>query len=130
MSEQTLQSYARGFRQRSEAVDRERRDRANAVMEAVPDMERVLSRYPEVERAYLFGSVVEGKLTRRSDVDLAVRGSLAGRFFDLWRELDEVTPTPVDLVALDDQSPTFQSHVQQFGKLIYERCRHPESSDR
>lgn len=99
-------------------------------MEAVPDMKRVLSRYPEVERAYLFGSVLEGELTKRSDVDIAVSGSLAGRFFVLWRDLDEVTPAPVDLAALDDKSPTFQRHVQQLGKLIYERCGYTESSDR
>lgn len=125
-----MESYAEGFRQRAELTRQDRRSRAQAVMAALPRLKEVFQGHPEVASAYLFGSVIEGELGKSSDVDVAVSGRLGGEFFALWRELDEICPVRVDLVALEDTSATLQSLVRERGRLVHERRPSSENPDR
>jgi len=83
----------------------------------------VLPLFPQVRRAYLFGSVLRpGSLRKDSDLDLAVEGVLrAEAYFALWRELEGAMPgQTVDLVELD-RDLRFADRVRQSGEVIYER---------
>jgi len=53
---------------------------------------------------YIFGSLAEGRFTRHSDIDMAVRGLPPEKFFHAMGEAMEVLGRPFDLVDLDDGS--------------------------
>lgn len=80
------------------------RERRQAALRSVRVAARsVLSRFPCVRRAYLFGSVLRpGDMRSTSDVDVAVEGSLkAEDYFALWRELERAAEGwLIDLVEL------------------------------
>ena len=66
---------------------------------------------------FLFGSVVAGKITEGSDIDLAIRGCPPGHFFQLLGRLLWELGHPVDLVNLDTQD-TFAQYLQEEGVLV------------
>jgi predicted nucleotidyltransferase len=54
-----------------------------------------------------------------SDIDIYVEDLEAKRYWDLWRELEELANQPVDLYCqLDD--PVFVEKIKKRGELIYE----------
>jgi predicted nucleotidyltransferase len=78
-------------------------DRSKDMTEAVHDIEPILARYPDLELAYVFGSVARGEAGADSDLDLAVRMPWplgAERKLRLIEELASATGRPVDLVDL------------------------------
>ena len=100
--------------------------RQQAVIQAVHAAARaVLPRFPNVQRAYLFGSTLHASaLHATSDVDIAIEGPLdAQAYFALWRELERAlddASIDLDLVTLD-RDLHFANHVRDQGELIYER---------
>ena len=83
----------------------------------------ILPRFPQVQRVYLFGSVIRpGAFRSLSDVDIAVEGELSAEdYFALWRELDRAVPDwQIDLVELG-RDVFFADRVREAGEVIYER---------
>ncbi len=85
----------------------------------------VFPRFPQVRRAYLFGSLLNpGEMRPDSDVDVAIEGNLAAQaYFALWRELEHAlrdVAIELDLVTLD-QDIQFADQIRVQGDLIYER---------
>ena len=82
---------------------------------------RIISRYPQVKQVYLFGSVVQpGQFHEESDIDIAVAGTDAAAYFDLWRALEEGCPGwMIDLREINAPSH-FSDVVRQTGELIYD----------
>jgi predicted nucleotidyltransferase len=81
-----------------------------------------------VTSAYLFGSAVEGRSHRESDVDLAVllawaSHTTAAERFDagirLAGALQAALGCPVDLVVLNDAPPLLGRHAVTRGRRIY-----------
>jgi len=66
---------------------------------------------------FLFGSITSGKVTPRSDIDLAVRGCPKGKYFRVMGKLMREIDHPVDLVNLDTQV-SFAKHLETEGRLI------------
>ncbi len=75
---------------------------------------------------YLFGSVAEGRATRESDIDIAIR------FYDnvdqkiRWKIIKELLADirwDIDIVDLEKASPVLRMAVYSRGKLIYCRDR-------
>ncbi len=74
--------------------------------------------------AYLFGSVVEGRATCESDIDIAIRfyNSVSKR--EQWRIVKEISgdvSEDIDLVILSIDSPVLCMSVFSHGVLFY--CR-------
>lgn len=81
----------------------------------------VLPAFPQVRKAYLFGSAVRpGAMRHDSDIDLAVEGHLGAEdYFVLWRELEHAIPgRTVELVELDADLH-FAERVREEGEVIY-----------
>lgn len=86
----------------------------------------VLARYPQVERAVLYGSRVMGTYDNGSDIDMTLCGG-----FDLTLsvhhkiadELDDLLlPYTIDLsIFRDINNPKLVKHIQAFGVPLYER---------
>jgi predicted nucleotidyltransferase/DNA-binding XRE family transcriptional regulator len=83
----------------------------------------VLSRYPQVQCAYLFGSYARGEATETSDVDILVvlNDHMGLEFFTIKSELEEKLSKKVDLVSLDEVSNNeeFIARILKEGVKIY-----------
>jgi predicted nucleotidyltransferase len=109
---------ARAERKRLEREIR-RAQASQAITQAV---RQVVTRFPNIWRVYLFGSVTRPAAFRQdSDIDVAIDGLAAADYFPFWRALEEAAPTWVidvrDLAASSD----FAERVRANGTLIYER---------
>ena len=91
----------------------------------IAQITRVLTRFPDVERAVLFGSRAKGTHQRGSDIDLA----LAGDHLD-WRTLGRISsalddlPTPYrfSLVILGKRLDSdVAAHIRRVGVVLFER---------
>ncbi|MDP2158238.1 MAG: nucleotidyltransferase domain-containing protein [Nitrospirota bacterium] len=71
--------------------------------------------------AFIFGSAVSGRLTKESDVDVAVLFRNKPDFSEVLRIRDgasEATGREIDLVLLNNASPVICMQVLRAGKLI------------
>ena len=93
--------------------------------QTVAQITRVLTEFPDVERAVLFGSRAKGTHKRGSDIDLA----LAGTHLD-WQTLGRIrsalddlpVPYRFSLVILGSKlDPEVAAHISRVGVLLYER---------
>ena len=85
----------------------------------------VLERFPEVERAVLFGSRAKGTHKPGSDIDLALEGAaldwrVVGR---LYTALDDLLlPYTFSLIVHDQATdPEVTAHIARVGIPIFER---------
>jgi len=89
----------------------------------------VLRQHPEIESATLFGSRAKGTHSDRSDVDLALAGSLGALGAEaIAAELEELPlPYRFDVHALAAITyPPLLQHIERVGKVIYPEPRpHP-----
>jgi predicted nucleotidyltransferase len=81
----------------------------------VPHLADICRRHG-AQRVRLFGSLVTGQLGETPDVDLAVDGLPAERYFDLLGALQlHAAPTEVDLVDLSCAPPELRACVEKHG---------------
>ncbi|MFZ5876514.1 MAG: nucleotidyltransferase domain-containing protein [Nitrospirota bacterium] len=86
----------------------------------------VLERYPQVERAILYGSRAKGNFKNGSDIDLTLRGSTALTLHVIYRILDDLDdlllPYTIDLSIFNDiGDPEVIEHIQRVGVTLYEK---------
>lgn len=85
---------------------------------------KVLSSYPSVRRAALFGSFVRGEQKDSSDVDLLLQidGNEDEEVMDIGFDLVERLGRDVDmLTTLHGAQSSFIESVQREGRIIYRR---------
>ena len=88
---------------------------ASSLRQTVEDLARTF----DVRAVWLFGSAMQDESQAR-DIDLAVEGLAADKFFDFYAKLFFALPKPVDLVDLS-QEPPIASIIREKGICIYER---------
>ena len=94
------------------------RRRAERLEARVADAATLLrGRYGAAE-VVLFGSLATGDLTGTVDVDLAVRGVETARYFDALAELMALFAAPVDLVRLEEASPSLSERIIAEGRTL------------
>ena len=85
----------------------------------------VLERFPEVERAVLFGSRAKGSHKPGSDIDLALEGTaldwrIAGRIYEALDDL--LLPYSFSLIIHDQATdPEVAAQIARVGISIFER---------
>ena len=117
LSQAEWEGYLRGWRRRiaeEEAALQKRVAQARACLPALVD---TLRRYGATE-VYLFGSLCTGQFHAASDIDLAVRGIPAERFYAALAALDTACDIPVDVVDLDEASPSLREHIAEKGQRL------------
>ncbi|SMO35623.1 Nucleotidyltransferase domain-containing protein [Saccharicrinis carchari] len=83
-----------------------------------------LAKFPEVEKASIFGSRALGNFKKGSDIDLALHGdkvnfTTIAHVKDLLQE-DSPMPYLFDVVDYTHcQSEELKNHIDQFGQTIY-----------
>ena len=85
----------------------------------------VLERFPEIERATLFGSRAKEIARSGADIDLALEGARLrdGHLPAIYNAIDELLlPVKVDLLVLTDRSkPELREHIARVGVVWYSR---------
>ncbi len=86
----------------------------------------VLSRYPQVELAILYGSRAKGNYKNGSDIDLTLRGGADLTLNVIYKILDDLDdlllPYTIDLSIFDDISDRdVIEHIQRAGIIFYKK---------
>lgn len=101
----------------------------------INEIQKILKEYfkthPEVEVAYVFGSLSQGKINPLSDIDIALlidRNKIKEETYpygykaEILADLVQLLKTNnVDLVLLDEANPLLRHRILYFGKVIYSR---------
>jgi predicted nucleotidyltransferase len=116
-----IQAYRQSFRARLQR-DFEQREtlRKQAIKAVFATAPAIITRYPAIRTAYLFGSILRpGAFRSDSDIDIAIEGGTAEDYFALWRDLQEALPDW--FIDLRDLPPNtqFTQRVYETGKKIY-----------
>lgn len=87
----------------------------------------VLARYPQVEKAVLYGSRAKGNYKTGSDIDLTLMGGDDLNMDVLYRIMDEIDdlllPYTFDLSIFRQISdPDVIDHIRRVGKVFYEKA--------
>jgi predicted nucleotidyltransferase len=86
----------------------------------------VLSRYPQVDNAILYGSRAKGNYKNGSDIDLILRGGTDLTLRVLYKIMDELDdlllPYTIDLSIFNDiGDPDVIDHIHRVGVTFYNR---------
>jgi predicted nucleotidyltransferase len=113
--------YLAAWRERLQARERQRLRRHADAMLAVRRLARRLLREEGAKGVYLFGTALRPERFRlNSDIDLAVEGIPADRFFSVWARLERECGFPLDLVRLEWTPAQLCRHIKTQGMEICE----------
>ena len=85
------------------------------MIKILKELEPILAQEYKVARIGVFGSLVRGEQTEKSDVDILVEFSepIGLKFFDLIEFLEQKLGRKVDLVSVDAISPYIKPYVER-----------------
>ena len=85
----------------------------------------VLAKFPQVEKAVLYGSRAKGNYKNGSDIDLTLHGTdlTLNVLYKISLEIDDLLlPYTIDLSIFEQLTdPDFIEHIQRVGVVFYER---------
>ncbi len=85
----------------------------------------VFAKYPQIEKAVLYGSRAKGNYKNGSDIDLTLFGNAltVAILHKMMTEIDDLLlPYKIDLSLFHTLSdPDFIDHIQRVGVLFYEK---------
>ncbi|MEW6751945.1 MAG: nucleotidyltransferase domain-containing protein [Candidatus Latescibacterota bacterium] len=113
-----LDELAAAWRDRLTRRRAEHLERAEAARRAARQAAAVLRREFGVEEVWLFGSLASEPKHEAFDIDLAVRGLRADRYFHALSRVAEVLGRPVDLVTLETCSERLRRAVAASSERI------------
>lgn len=86
----------------------------------------VLSSFPEIDQAIIFGSRAKGTFKNGSDIDLTLIGNNLNQsiLFELIDKIDDLMlPYSFDISIFENVSNTeFKAHVNRVGKTFFEKA--------
>jgi predicted nucleotidyltransferase len=86
---------------------------------AVAAAEALHAHYGSGIAVYLFGSVLDPALFRlSSDIDIAVRGVPADRYYEAWRVAETASGVRLDLIRLEDAVEWLVAEVETRGERL------------
>ncbi len=103
---------------RTKNIKLRKKDLQNDLNKAV----NILTHHYRVKRIILFGSMVNGKINYRSDVDLVVEG-LGDQYFKAIGHCWGECKTVIDIKPFEDINADFRKLVLEKGRVIYESGR-------
>ncbi|MBN2576774.1 MAG: nucleotidyltransferase domain-containing protein [Deltaproteobacteria bacterium] len=114
----TAQDLARTLRARSAERRAAAEARAERLRAGLPRAAKLLAERYHARRVVLFGSLVDGTFSERSDVDLAVEGMPSAPYFDALADLMTLFGGPVDLVRLEEAAPDLRAYIEAEGRTL------------
>lgn len=114
----TVEDVRRHLQSREQARREEGRERSRALTAKLPAARRLLVEELGAKRVLLFGSLASGTATGTSDVDLAVEELPAASFITAAAELMRLFGTNVDLVRLEEATPSLRDVILAEGREL------------
>ena len=74
----------------------------------------------DLNKAILFGSIVDGRVSESSDIDIMVFPLKKDQYWDCRYELEQSIGFPVDLYTQDEGAAFINNKIIKRGKVIYE----------
>lgn len=111
--------YIDGLRARGREIESARAARAATLRSRLPGLVRYLVDELGARRVFLFGSLASGQVHERSDIDLAVEGVPLEGYWRALVRLSDLAGASVDLVLLEDASPSLRRRVAAHGELLH-----------
>jgi len=117
---ETMAAYRRTAKLRADADSKQRRERLEHGLKVAGQAAALLRQRFKVEKVVVFGSLLRPEHFReRSDVDLAVLGLADQDFLSAVAAVTSLDPEIiVDLVAIEQASPSLKQHIEQEGREI------------
>ena len=94
-----------------------------SILPDIGALSEVFNQFPDVQAAFLFGSLAKGKIHAESDLDLAIvprHSSVREKRLDLLTELARCGFCNVDLVFLDTDDIILKYEAVRQNRLIYQ----------
>ena len=92
----------------------------------IGQIQAVLSNFPEVDKAALYGSRAKGNFKQGSDIDLTLYGNGLSlkTLHKIESDLDDLLlPYKIDLSIFEQiADPDVIKHIQRVGVVFYEKC--------
>ncbi len=88
-----------------------------------------MSLYPEVARAYIFGSYAANQATEDSDLDIIVEldDNIGLKFIDLINKVEELTGVEVDMITIEQAQSLEEKYgyeILNIARTVYEKKQH------
>ena len=102
-------------------------DRFGLSAKTIQKIQAVLARYPQIEKAILYGSRAKCTCKTGSDIDLTLFGAedlTTGVFYRISEEIDDLMlPYTFDLSVFGDiDDPDVIAHIERIGLVFYEKA--------
>lgn len=86
------------------------------------------SKYPQIDRAFVFGSFAEGSQTLESDLDILVElnTSMGLEFIEMIQDIEKAAGMPVDVLTIrqaNELEKKFGYNILKKARPIYERTK-------
>ncbi len=99
--------------------------------EIIENICSVFARFPEIEKAILYGSRAKGNYKTGSDIDLTLYGTALTSDLraSIAEALDDLLlPYTIDLSLFDElEHAKLREHIERVGKVFYERAKQRDS---
>jgi len=85
-------------------------------------LKRTFAKYPEIQKAILFGSRAKGNFKNGSDIDIVIITENKFNIFYIYDELEEKLPYFIDIILYNSiTNKKLKNHIKNFGKIIYKK---------
>jgi len=95
--------------------------------EIIERVNAIFKRYPDVEKAIIYGSRAKGNYKTGSDIDLTLKGAelTLSKIFPIEMEIDDLLlPYTFDISIFDQISnPDLIEHIDRIGFVFYEKSK-------
>jgi uncharacterized protein len=88
--------------------------------ESLPEIIKILVEEFNATKIILFGSLVKGRFSPESDIDLAVEGIPSLKYFQALGKINLPSDRWIDLKPLESLEPYFLKRVLETGECLYD----------
>jgi predicted nucleotidyltransferase len=100
-------------------------------MDIIKKCKSILMDYEDIIFAYIFGSYVQGRMRKDSDIDIAIylkNDMDIQTYLDIKMQLSDSCRKEVDLVILNDATPFLKYQIYKNNILLFSRDKSIETS--
>jgi predicted nucleotidyltransferase len=90
----------------------------------IEELNKIFSKFKEIEKGWLFGSYARGEMTQNSDIDIVVQAQKGFSYFqlaDIKFRAENKLNIKIDIGFLDSLDPKIKKTVESEMKLFYEK---------
>ncbi|MCD6384821.1 hypothetical protein J7M23_03495 [Candidatus Sumerlaeota bacterium] len=106
--------------EKSARLRKEREELRQSLLKKLTETKKIFAKYPDIEFAYLYGSLVKQGFWKHSDIDIAINPVDYDTLQGVWGELEDLFNWEIDLKEVKPDSRLLK-RIKTTGRLIYAR---------